>query len=117
MKDSLNNLITGKVIKGDGYGRKLGFPTVNLETENTEALPPEGVYAGSAVLDKKNYRAGILINPSGKVEAHLLEYTGDAYGKEVTLQIGKFLREYQKFGTEAELIAQIKNDLKQCLPE
>ena len=104
--------ISGLVIRGDGYGRKLGFPTVNLETHT--AIPPAGVYCGSAVLDKKNYRAGILINPNGKVEAHLIGFNGDAYGREVILEVVKFLREYKKFENEKELIAQIEQDLKQC---
>src|SRR3990167_1768714 len=103
-------VISGKVVKGDGYGRKLGFPTVNLET--AEELPPTGVYAGVAILEDKRYKAGILINPQienrRKVEAHLVDYNGDAYGKEVTLQLEKFLRDYKKFDTEQELIKQIE---------
>jgi riboflavin kinase/FMN adenylyltransferase len=105
--------ISGLVVKGDSYGRKLGFPTINLET-HTEATPPYGVYAGYAVLDDTEYRAGILINPNGKVEAHLLSYSGDAYGKRVTLQLKEFLREFKKFNTEDELKKQIGEDLKKC---
>lgn len=104
--------ISGKVIKGDGYGKKLGFPTVNLIT--TEALPPEGIYAGVGVLEGKEYRAGIIIGPKNKIEGHLIGYDGDAYGKEVILEINKFLREYKKFNTEEELIIQVKEDLKKC---
>ncbi|MES2315344.1 MAG: riboflavin kinase [Patescibacteria group bacterium] len=104
--------ISGTVVKGDGYGRKLGFPTANLETK--DPLPPAGVYAGSATLENKNYRAGILINPNGKVEAHMIGFDGDAYGKQVTLMTEKFLREYKKFDTEAELITQITKDIQQC---
>ena len=104
--------IFGKVIKGDGYGKKLGFPTVNLIT--TEALPPEGIYAGVGVLEGKEYRAGIIIGPKNKIEGHLIGYNGDAYGKEVILEINRFLREYKKFETEEELIAQIVKDLKEC---
>jgi len=104
--------IKGVVVKGDGYGRKLGFPTVNLDTK--DKLPAAGVYVGTATLDNQTYRAGILINPNGKVEAHLIGYNGDAYGKMVTLEIKKFLREYKKFETERELIIQIKKDLEQC---
>ena len=87
-----------------------------MQTEIIE-LPPAGVYSGNAVLDKKNYKAGILINPSGKVEAHLLDYAGDAYGREVILEIKNFLRSFEKFNTEAELIAQIKKDLIICSQE
>jgi len=106
-------VISGKVIRGDGYGKKLGFPTLNLDTDNKN-LPKEGIYSGNAVLDGKKYRAGIVIGPNTKVEAHLLGYTGDAYGKEVTLEVKKFIREYKKFDTEEELINQIKKDIEQC---
>src|SRR3989338_3944173 len=98
--------ISGRVVRGDGYGRKLGFPTVNLDTnlELTEVKPLQGVYAGEAILENKSYRAGIVIGPNKKVEAHLIGYSGDAYGKEVTLELGKFLREYKKFDKEEDLI-------------
>jgi len=104
--------ITGKVVRGDGYGRKLGFPTVNLETAN--ALPDFGVYAGTGTLENKKYKAGIVVSSNKKIEAHLIGYNDDAYGKEVTLEINKFLRKFRKFKTEKELIVQIKKDLKKC---
>ncbi|OGI59484.1 hypothetical protein A3C60_01570 [Candidatus Nomurabacteria bacterium RIFCSPHIGHO2_02_FULL_37_45] len=109
--------IKGKVIRGDGYGRKLGFPTVNLET-NAKELPKEGVYSGMATFDGKEYCAGIVIGPKEndqhKIEAHLIGYSDDAYEKEVILKINKFLREYKKFETEEELIVQIKKDIDIC---
>lgn len=110
----MNYTISGKVVKGDGYGRKIGFPTLNLDTRAAK-LPPEGVYAGEAMLDSKKYRSGIVIGPRDRVEAHLLEYSGDAYGKQVTLKIEKFLRKFKKFKTDKELIVQIKKDLQACL--
>jgi riboflavin kinase/FMN adenylyltransferase len=105
--------ISGKVIKGDGYGKKIGFPTVNLEVGD-QKLPMAGVYTGKAILEGKGYRAGIVIDHNRKTEAHLLGYNGDAYGQEVTLEIREFLREFKKFNTEKELIAQIEKDLKKC---
>lgn len=110
----MNYIISGNVVRGDGYGRKIGFPTVNLEYKARD-LPSAGVYAGVAILDGMDYRAGIVVGPEAKLEAHLLGYSGDAYGKEVTLKIKKFLREFKKFNTEEELIKQIKEDLKKCL--
>lgn len=112
----MNYVISGKVVRGDGYGRKLGFPTINLDVikKNTEAFPPCGVYAGLATLEGKEYRAGILINPTGKVEAHLIGYAGDAYDKMATLNTKKFLREFKKFEREEDLIMQIQEDLKKC---
>lgn len=106
-------IISGKVIKGDSYGRKIGFPTVNLEiTQGSPVEIKEGVYAGSALLENIEYRAGIVIGH--KIEAHLIGYNEDAYGKEVTLTLEKFLREYKVFDTEEELINQIKKDIAQC---
>jgi|SRR3989338_8325947 len=104
--------ILGKVIRGEGYGRKLGFPTVNLDA--TEENVPSGVYAGEVEMEGTIYRAGIVVNNEGRVDAHLLGYSGDAYGKTATLEINKFLREYKKFKTEEELIKQIAEDLKAC---
>jgi riboflavin kinase / FMN adenylyltransferase len=109
----MNHIITGKVVRGNGYGRKIGFPTMNLETD-VEGLPPEGVYAGEAELAGKKYRAGIVIGPGDKAEAHLVGYSGDAYGKEVTFSVDRFLREFKKFDTEEELIIQIRKDIDQC---
>jgi len=107
----MNFTISGKVIRGDGYGKKLGFPTVNLKVSNQD-LPEAGVYAGNAVLEGEKYRAGIVIGPGEKVEAHLIGFHGDAYDQVVTLEINKFLREFKKFKSEKELIVQIGKDLK-----
>ena len=106
-------VLVGRVIHGDGYGRKIGYPTVNLDTELKD-LPKDAVYAGSGLLDGMEYRAGIIIGPNKKIEAHLIGYNGDAYGKIVELRINKFLREYKKFDTEGELIIQIKKDISLC---
>ncbi len=104
--------ISGTVITGDGYGRTIGFPTVNLKT--SKPTIKDGVYAGRAVLEDTEYPAGIVIGPKEKVEAHLIGYQGDAYGKEVTLEIGEFIREYKYFKNEADLKQQINEDLKKC---
>jgi len=105
--------ISGKVLKGAGYGKQLGFPTVNLEI-GAQILPREGVYAGEGELEGKKYRAGIVVGPGEKLEAHLIGYKGDAYGKEITLEINKFLRDFKNFENEEELINQIKKDLEKC---
>jgi riboflavin kinase/FMN adenylyltransferase len=113
----MNYIITGKVIRGDGYGKKLGFPTVNLETQikyQSKEFPLSGVYAGMASVDGIEYRAGIVVGPNDKIEAHLIGYDGDAYGKVVTLEINKFLRPFKNFDTEEELISQIKEDIRSC---
>lgn len=108
-------IISGKVIKGDGYGRKIGFPTINLKSDTKkDSKLKDGVYAGEAILSKKIYKTGIIIGPKDKIEAHLLSYKGNAYGKKAILKINKFLRKYKKFNTEEKLIIQIKKDLNKC---
>ena len=104
--------ISGKVIHGDGYGKKIGFPTINLKT--ADKLPETGVYFGVGILENKKYKAGIVIDPNGKVDAHLIGYNNDAYGNMATLEIHKFLRKFKTFKTEKELIAQIKKDIEIC---
>ena len=103
-------MIRGIVRKGRGYGRKIGYPTINIST--TAVQPLEGVYVGKVMISDKEYNAGIVVGPGNKVEAHMIDYNGDAYGKEVTIEIKKFIRKFKKFRTEKELIAQIKKDLK-----
>lgn len=109
----MNILIAGKVVKGEGYGKKLGFPTVNLDTMGAD-LPKDGVYSGEGEIEGEKYKAGIVIGPNKKVEAHLLGFSRDAYGKIVVLEIREFLREYKKFESEEKLIEQIKKDLEKC---
>ena len=110
----MQHKISGIVVKGDAFGRQLGFPTANVETKDTSLLPRAGVYAGSVELEGKEYRAGILLKPTGKLEAHLIGYNGDAYGKTMTLEFKKFLREYRNFESIEELKAQIEKDIAMC---
>jgi len=115
--------IIGQVIRGIGYGHKIGYPTMNLDRRHfgrLENKPKRGIYSGSAIINKKKYRAGIIIGPNDKtglpkIEAHLLEYKGNAYGKKVILKLEKYLRVFKNFNEEEEeLIIQIKKDLIQC---
>ena len=105
----MNYVIKGEVRKGRGYGRKIGFPTINI---SNKTKIKRGVYTGIVTLRNKTYPAGIVIGENA--EAHLIGYEGDAYGKEASLEIKKFIRKFKKFKTEKELIAQIKKDLKKC---
>ncbi len=112
--------IKGKVIRGDGYGRKIGFPTINIDRRaflKLQKKPKFGVYAGEATILKMKFKAGIVIGPLDKkglpkLEAHLIGYKDDAYGKKAILETKKFLRKYKNFNTEKALIIQIKEDLK-----
>ena len=129
----MNYKITGKVIRGDGYGKKIGYPTINLDRRyflKMKNKPAFGVYAGRVKLySKKNYKAGspavaralagIVIGPLDKkglpkIEAYLINYGGNASGLRAVFEIKKFIRQYKNFKTEKELVAQIKKDLQLC---
>ena len=111
--------ISGRVVAGDGVGRQLGFPTANLDVTGL-ILPPNGVYAGLAKVKKKSYRVALNIGfrPTMAsaarqlhVEAHLLDFGGNLYGEDLTVELGGKLREEKKFASSAELHRQISRDL------
>jgi riboflavin kinase/FMN adenylyltransferase len=111
--------ICGKIIEGDKIGRQLGFPTANLDAAGL-VLPPHGVYAGFAIVEKKSFRVALNIGlrptvasgkPELRVEAHLLDFNGDLYGAELEVEIGGKVRDERKFGSPAELREQIQRDV------
>lgn len=123
----ISRIIVGKVLKGEGYGRKLGFPTANLDRKQfvkDKMKLPLGVYAGVAFLHHmgKIHKAAIVLGPLDKkklpkIEAHILGFKGRLYGRKLTLFLYKFLRPFKLFKTEKLLIAQIKKDVKRVEKE
>lgn len=115
-------VIYGKVIKGTGYGKKINYPTINIDRNFFSKLkekPKFGIYAGKVFLGKKLYNAGIIIGPKDdkglpKIEAHLINFKGNAHGEKAIFEVGKFIRKFKKFRNEKELIIQISKDLKKC---
>jgi O-antigen ligase len=116
-------VLTGKVVDGQKLGRKIGFPTANLDL--TQASPeledlPFGVYAVSSVIGKKSYIGAMNYGPrptvenSGAifVEIHYLNFSGDLYGKSLVVEVEEFIRLIFKFKDLDELKANIDNDLK-----
>ena len=108
--------VEGTVVTGDARGGTLGFPTANLRLEPELLVPAYGIYAGAA----DGHRAAISIgtNPhyggeERRVEAHLLDFEGDLYGKRLVLQLWRRLRDEQSFGSEEELVAQIAQDVEE----
>jgi riboflavin kinase/FMN adenylyltransferase len=111
--------LAGPVVRGDGLGHQLGFPTANLDATGL-ALPPHGVYAVHAETGGKTYRAVLNIglrptlqnpNPQLRVEAHLMDFAGELYGQELELAFVDKLRPEAKFPSLAELRAQIARDI------
>ena len=106
----MKNIFEGNVVHGQKEGRKLGFPTANVEFFGEL---DKGVYAGWAIVDGKKYKAGIMYrNGTTILEAYILDFSGDIYGKKMELEIGKKIREIIRFENDRELIAQIKKDVK-----
>jgi riboflavin kinase/FMN adenylyltransferase len=110
--------LSGTVEHGKGYGRTLGYPTVNIALSEEQKLR-EGVYAGSVILPNgSGFPAGIVITDeeggkSRRAEAHLIGFSGDVYGTEVIFEVISFLRPYRKFDRQEDLIAQIGEDIKE----
>lgn len=117
--------MTGVVVKGDQRGRLIGFPTANLGFESDRwVLPPFGVYAVEVQLaGEETPRFGVMncgVRPtiaSGlklQVETHILDFTGDLYGKEIEFRIKKFIRTEMKFLNLEQLKNQIQSDEREA---
>jgi riboflavin kinase/FMN adenylyltransferase len=114
-------MLRGMVVHGDGYGRKIGFPTANLSRHGWARLqrkPRLGVWAGWVMLEGRpqKHRAGIVIGPRDrrglpKLEAHLLDFSGDLYGRQLTFCLAAFLRPFRKYAHEADLMRAIQEDI------
>jgi len=107
--------LAGTVVAGDARGGTLGFPTANLRPEPELLVPGFGIYAGAA--DGHLAAISIGTNPhyggdERRIEAFLLDFAGDLYGKRLTLELWQRLRDEQAFGSEDELIAQIDRDVE-----
>ncbi|MFZ2188046.1 MAG: riboflavin kinase [Candidatus Moraniibacteriota bacterium] len=108
--NAMKNIFEGNVVHGQKEGRKLGFPTANVEFRGKME---EGVYAGWAIIDGKRYKAGIMYrNRTTILEAYILDFSGDLYGKKIELEVGEKIREIVQFETNKDLIVQIEKDIK-----
>lgn len=110
-----NYIVSGRVEKGLGNGRKIGFPTANIGYDPEKLLPQDGVYHGRVL--GKDAVINIGKNPTfdakrRTIEAHLIDYDGDIYGKMVEVSFLKKTRDDIKFATEEELKKQIEEDVR-----
>lgn len=112
--------ILGTVVKGQTLGRKLGFPTANINPQN-EVFPPYGVYAVTAVTGRRhmegvlNYGTRPTFN-SGKqssalIELHILNFKGELYGKLIEVFFHGRIRAEKRFPSESALQEQIEKDI------
>jgi riboflavin kinase / FMN adenylyltransferase len=111
--------IRGLVIRGDGRGKSLGFPTANLWVPvNGKLVPPPGVYAVRAGVRRGSHGGAIHIGPRPTftgtrptIELHLLDFQGNLYGEEVRVEFIRFLREVRPFASASALVDQLRSDV------
>lgn len=110
--------LTGTVVHGFGEGRKLHFPTANLSPESiVQQLPGRGVYEVELAIGPSRY-AGMMnigLRPTYggsdlSVEIHLLDFSGDLYGREVSVEVVRRIREERRFESTEELRRQLEQD-------
>ncbi|PJZ68086.1 riboflavin biosynthesis protein RibF [Leptospira perolatii] len=109
--------VTGKVIHGKERGRKIGFPTANLEVSNELILPAIGVYAGKTEIEGKYYPSMINIgnnptfgNNAISLESHIFDFSDNLYGKTVRVLFTDRIRSEVKFPGVEALVSQLKQD-------
>jgi riboflavin kinase/FMN adenylyltransferase len=112
--------ITGTVITGAKRGRTIGFPTANLGDVPT-VLPGNGVYAVRANVGEQTWPAAANIGPNPtfgenaqKIEVHLIGFSGDVYGQEMSVEFVTRLRETRPFSGVGELVEQLNKDIEQA---
>ncbi len=110
--------LPGAVVAGDSRGRELGFPTANLEVAPWRLLPGDGVYQGWAAWEDERHPAAINLGVRPTIggtrrllEAHLLDFEGDLYGRSLNLEFHHRLRPEQRFPSLDALKQQIARDV------
>jgi riboflavin kinase / FMN adenylyltransferase len=106
--------VDGTVVSGDARGGTLGFPTANLRTDPGLLVPAFGIYAGAAGEHRAAISIGVNPHYGGaerRIEAYLLDFAGDLYGRRLVVELWERLRDERAFESEADLVAQIAADV------
>ena len=113
-----NYTFEGKVIRGLGFGKKLGYPTANLIVEKEKILP-EGIFISRSEIGSKKYHSITYIGrrptlglSAITVEVYILGFAGRLYGKKISVELLSKIRNDKKFLSVEKLVQQIKNDLE-----
>jgi len=107
--------VEGIVVTGDARGGTLGFPTANLDVRPELLVPENGIYAGAAGENRAAVSIGTNPHYGGserRVEAFLLDFAGDLYGRRLIVELWERLRDEQSFESEQALIDQIARDVE-----
>lgn len=109
---------SGRVVKNKRIGRRIGFPTANIEADPLRVVPPDGVYASYAFVEGAAYRAVTNIgnNPTVNgekrtIETYIIDFDADIYGRELTVAFRFMIRGEILFSGIEELKEQIKKDV------
>jgi riboflavin kinase/FMN adenylyltransferase len=109
--------LRGAVVPGAGRGQAIGFPTANLRTP--QLVPAPGVYAGTATVDGHTCGAAISVgdNPTfdaghTTIEAYLLDFSGDLYGRTIDMALHRWIREMFSFAGAGPLADQLRRDVQ-----
>ncbi len=113
--------LEGRIITGSGRGVELGFPTANLDIEAERVLPPDGIYATWAYIDKQRYPSVTNIGKRPTfgeneriVEVYIIDFQDNLYRQQLKIDIIEKLRDEKKFATADELQGQIADDVKRA---
>lgn len=113
--------LAGVVVSGNEVGRRLGFPTANLDVNSNSALPADGVYITRAYLADKCYpsvtnigRRPTFGGGERTIEVFLLDFSGDLYHQNLRIELMERLRAEKRFANPQELQAQIAQDVQQA---
>jgi riboflavin kinase/FMN adenylyltransferase len=112
--------LEGVVVKGEGRGRKIGFPTANIQVSQDLLVPTKGVYITRTVYRDMTYNSVTNIgnNPTFKtgqeihIETNLFDFDLDIYGERIDIQFLHKVRDEKKFPTVNDLIEQIRQDVE-----
>lgn len=111
------HLLSGEVVSGKKVGRTLGIPTANLQLSTDVIVPKNGVYAAEAFFGAERYVSVVNIGTcptfqgqTVTIEPWLLDFSGDLYGKHITLALYEYLREERKFDSTEELQAEVRRN-------
>ena len=118
-----NFMLTGEVVHGDGLGKKINFPTANIEIPETyKIIPKNGVYLVKAIINSEIYfgmmNIGVRPTIGGKnksLEIHFFNFKDNIYNKTISVEIICKIRDEEKFSSIDELKIQLKKDEQFCL--
>lgn len=112
-------ILHGIVVKGDGRGKKLGFPTANIQTKTALSSLYFGVYVSYVSIHGKKFPSVAHIGPvkifrvmKPRLEVHILDWYQDIYGKEITIEIVKKIRNTKSFFKIEDLLEAMREDIK-----